>query len=181
MDEGIVLSHKVNRQFEQSGVPSDHCASVTILTMLFDRELVEAKLALNLIPSADMPKIAWDALEAGLDGPGIRRLAALEQPTAFEVGEVLPRASEEMGVSQLGAGEAALRVARRHAKEILESGDDPLRHTRDFENLWAQAGYPTEIASVGNLYDEVYVGEATGESENEIRSWVTARLKELIR
>jgi hypothetical protein len=149
--------------------------------MLFDRELIEAKLALNLIASADMPKIAWDALEAGLDGPGIRRLAALEQPTAFELAEVLPRASEEMGLSKLSTGEAALRVARRHATEILKSGDDPLRHTRDFENLWVQAGYPSEIASVGNLYDDVYVAEAMNESEEQIRNWLTARLKELIR
>ena len=37
--------------------------------MPFDREAVEAKLALNLIASADMPNIGCDALEAGLDGP----------------------------------------------------------------------------------------------------------------
>lgn len=35
--------------------------------MIFDRELIEAKLALGLIPSEDMPAVAWDALEAGLE------------------------------------------------------------------------------------------------------------------
>lgn len=43
--------------------------------MAFDREIIEVPLALELIGSSDMPKIAWDALEAGLDGPAIRRLA----------------------------------------------------------------------------------------------------------
>jgi len=33
-----------------------------------DRELVEAKLALDLIASADMPSVAWVAWEAGVDG-----------------------------------------------------------------------------------------------------------------
>jgi hypothetical protein len=149
--------------------------------MPFERELIEAKLALNLIGSADMPKIAWDALEAGLDGPGIRRLAALERPTFFEVRDVLPRASEEMGLSQLTIGEAALRLARQRASEILESGDDPLLHTKDFQHLWIQAGYPRELASVGNLYDDVYIADSSNQSEKRIRGWVTARLKDLIR
>jgi hypothetical protein len=34
----------------------------------FDRQLIEAKLALNLIASGDMPSIALDALEADLGG-----------------------------------------------------------------------------------------------------------------
>jgi hypothetical protein len=156
-------------------------ASFTIVGMPFERKLIEAQIALNLIASADMPRIAWDALEAGLDGPGIRRLAALERPTFFEVREVLPRASEEMGLSTVGMAEAALRVAKCRAAEILESGDDPLLHTRDFEHLWVRAGYPREIASVGHLYDDVYVAESMNESEKQIRNWVTARLRDLVR
>jgi hypothetical protein len=43
----------------------------------FDRDQIEARLALNLIASAEMPQIALGALEAGLDGKAIRRLAVL--------------------------------------------------------------------------------------------------------
>ena len=46
--------------------------------MTFEPEIVEAQLALNLIGTTDMPKLAQDALEAGFDGPGTRRLAALD-------------------------------------------------------------------------------------------------------
>jgi hypothetical protein len=77
----------------------------------FDRHLLEAKLALNLIASGDMPTIAWDALEAGLDGAATRRLAALEHPTYFEVAEVLPLVLQELELSQIPVQEAAQRMA----------------------------------------------------------------------
>lgn len=83
--------------------------------MPFDREQIEARLALDLIASADMPQIAQDALEAGLDGPGTLRLAILERPTYFEVAEVLPRVVNELGLAQITIGKAALRVAKETA------------------------------------------------------------------
>ena len=145
--------------------------------MSFDRELIEAKLALGLIPSEDMPTIAQDALEAGLDGPGIIRLAVLEHPTFFEVAEVLPKAKAEMALRDLSAGEAALRVAKSKAAEILESGVDPLLHIKDFEYLWIKADYPREIQSVGTLDDEVWVAESMGETKSQTRKWVIERLR----
>jgi len=53
--------------------------------MAFDREIIEATIALDLIPSEGMPAIAQDALEAGLDGRALVRLATLENPTYFQV------------------------------------------------------------------------------------------------
>jgi len=147
----------------------------------FDRELIEAQLALNEIPSKEMPRIAWDALEANLDGPAIRRLAALERPTAFQVAEVLPAAMREMGLSAISTGEGALRIGQRRASEILEKGEDPLASIRDFADLWIRAGYPSELRSVGNLHDEIWMAELTGQSESEIRKWVIERLKAIVR
>jgi hypothetical protein len=143
----------------------------------FDRELVEARIALNLIASADMPKVAWDALEAGLDGRGIRRLAALVQPTYFEIAEVLPRAKQELGLKEISIGEAALRVAKQIAGEILKSGDDPLRHVRDFESLWYRSNYAHEISSLGTLRDDVWVAQSAGRSDEEIRLELVSILK----
>lgn len=148
--------------------------------MTFDREIIEAQLSLDLIGSSDMPKIAWDALEAGLDGPGIRRLAALDSPTYFEVIEVLPRAMKEMGLVKVTSGVAALRLAKDWAKDILARGEDPLKHTRDFEHLWINAGYPRELQSVATLDDEVYIANGS-QSDDQIRRWVTERLQDLIR
>jgi hypothetical protein len=143
----------------------------------FDRQLIEAKLSLESIASADMPSIAWDALEAGLDTPAIRRLAALERPTYFEVREILPRVMQELEVSQIPQGEAALRLAKQIAQDILKSGGDPLQHLRDFESLWVRSNYAAEICSLGTLYDDVWIAESTGQSEKEIREWVIEHLK----
>ena len=147
--------------------------------MAFQPRSIEAKLALNLISSTEMPAVAWDALEAGLDGPAIRRLAALEFPTYFEICEVLPRAMEEMRLSKLDEGQAAVRLAKLRAQEILRTDADPLKHLRDFEHLWIQSHYCRELNDYGNLEDEVYVAGATGQTEQEVRAFVLDRLKKL--
>src|SRR3981081_3524 len=117
--------------------------------MPFDRELVEAQLALHHIGTTDMPKLAWDALEAGLDGPATRRLAALHFPTFFQVREILPKAMQEWGLTQLSREQAALRLAKRRAREILQSNEDPLQHASGFYQLWFQAGYCAELREYG--------------------------------
>lgn len=104
--------------------------------MSFDPRFVEAQLALNRISSTDLPRIAWEAIEAGLNGPAIRRLAALDAPTFFELREILPAAMNEMHLIKLDKGEAALRLARARAIYILTSNSDPLRHLRDLELMW---------------------------------------------
>jgi len=147
--------------------------------MAFNPRVVEAQLALNLISSTDMPRLAWDALEAGLDGPALRRIAALEFPTFFEIQEVLPRAMQEMQFTKLDKAEAALRLARLRAQEILATNSDPFGHLRDFEHLWIEADYCRELQEYGNLDDEVYVARYTGQPEQEIRAWLMEKLKKL--
>jgi hypothetical protein len=147
----------------------------------FDRELIEAKLALDLIASAEMPDIAFQAWENGLDGKALSRLGALDRPTYFEVADVLPRVMKELGLSQISREEAALRMARRIAQEILQSGENPLHRLRDFQSLWIKAGYPHAISGLGTLYDDVWVAECTGQPEIEIRKSVVSVLKTFLR
>ena len=150
----------------------------TIVRVPFDRQLLEAKLALDLRPPADMPAVALDALEAGIDGKATMRLAVLERPTYFEVAEVLPRVMREWEVSRIPVGEAALRIARSIAQDVLRSGKDPLRYIRDFEELWIIADHSEELRSLGTLDDEVSI--AHGQPLTLIREWVTERLKNFI-
>jgi hypothetical protein len=117
----------------------------------FDREQIEARLALELIASADMPKMAQDALEAGLEGPATLRLAILENPTYFEVAEVLPRVVNELGLAHISLGEAGLRLAKKTARDILREGDDPLPVLQIFSSLWVRSNYAEEIQAVGHL------------------------------
>lgn len=147
--------------------------------MAFEPRMVEARLALNLISSADMPALAWDAIEAGLDGPAIRRMAALEFPTFFEIQGVLPKAMEEMRLFGLGEGEAGLRLAKLRAQEIIATNSDPFKHLWYFAHLWIHSHYCRELRDYGNLDDEVYVAKAMGKPEEEIRAWLLERLTSL--
>jgi hypothetical protein len=147
--------------------------------MAFEPRVVEARLALNLISSTEMPKLAWEALEVGLDGPAIRRLAAFEFPTFFQVHEVLHQAMEEMRLARLDKAEAALQLAKLRAQEILATNVDPFKHLRDFEHLWIEADYCRELQGYGNLDDDVFVARSMGQPEQEIRAWLMERLKKL--
>jgi hypothetical protein len=148
--------------------------------MHFNRRIIEARLALKLITSDDMPKLAWEAMEAGHDGPGLRRLGAMIKPSWSEVESVLPNALKEMQLADITVEEAAYRLVKQRAQEILDSGKDPLRFTREFELLWIHAGYPKEIQAFGTLDDEVNVARQMGRSDDDIRSWLNKTLKELV-
>ena len=93
---------------------------------------------------------------------------------------MLPRLMEELGLTQIPIGEAAVRVAKQIAREILNSGDDPLRHIRDFESLWVRSDYADQISSLGTLYDDVWIAQCTGRSDEETRNWVTSVLKDFV-
>jgi hypothetical protein len=122
-------------------------------SVTFDSQLVEAKLALKMIDPREMPSLAWDALEAGLDGPFIRRLAALVNPSCWETDHIKSAFMAEAGIRRISIREASIRIARQLAIRILSEGLDPLAYTRDFELLWIRAEYPAEIQEVGCLDD----------------------------
>jgi hypothetical protein len=144
--------------------------------MPFDLHLVEARLALNRIGTTDFPKLAWDALEANFDGPATRRLAALDFPTIFEVNKVLPGAMREWGIAPITRAQAALRLAQRRTREILQSGTDPLKYTSEFYRLWRDSDYSRELADYGILDEDAYVAHISGQTYEEIRAWILEKL-----
>jgi hypothetical protein len=149
------------------------------ISMPFDHQLVEAQLALNRIGTIDMPKLAWEALEAGLDGPATRRLAALHFPTFFQVRELLPALLQEWRMTSLSPEDAALRLAKLRARQILECNEDPLKHANDFWNLWMESDYCAALDDYGPLADDVHVARSCGQTDDEIRAWLLERLKAL--
>jgi hypothetical protein len=86
---------------------------------------------------------------------------------------------EEMRLSRLDEGEAALRLAKAQAQEILRTNADPFKRLGDFEQLWIQSHYCRELQDYGNLEDEVYVAGAMGQTEQEVRARLLDRLKKL--
>lgn len=147
--------------------------------MPFDHDLVEAQLALHHIGTTDMPKLAWDALEGGLDGPATRRLAALHFQTFFQIREILPNVMQEWRMTPLSLEDTTLRLAKLRARQILQSNEDPLKHSNDFWNLWMEADYCPALHEYGPLADDVNVARHGGQSDDEIRAWLLEKLKTL--
>jgi hypothetical protein len=142
----------------------------------FDSQLVEAKLALGMIRPDEMPALAWDALEAGFDGPSIRRLAAMIKPSGWETDQIIPAFMAEAGMKSISRQEASTRVAVQLARRIVREELDPLAYTRDFELLWIRADYSTAIQEVGSLDDQKAVADYMGQSEVELREYARSVL-----
>jgi hypothetical protein len=147
--------------------------------MPFDHDLVEAQLALHHIGATDMPKLAWDALEVGLDGPATRRLAALHFPTYFQLRQILPAVMQEWRMTYLSPKDAAVRLAKFRARQILQNNEDPLKHTNDFWRLWVDSDYCSALHDYGPLADDVHVARESGQTDDQIRASVLVKLKAL--
>jgi hypothetical protein len=145
--------------------------------MTFDRQIIEAQIALGRIPPEDMTALAADALEAGLDGPAIRRMAALEKPSGWETDQVLARFMAEAGLRPIANNEAAIRLGRDLARRIVRENLDPLEHLGEFYSLYWQPDYPKELCDLGLLDDERCVFADLGHSEAEFLeyAWTTIR------
>jgi len=135
----------------------------------FDTKLIEAKLALGTIDSKDMPKVAWDALEAGLDGPSVRRMAAMNEPSGWESDQVLPQFMAETGLKVVSRRVASIRVGRELTLRILNEGLDPLAYLKDFEVLCVQADYAKVLWNAGSLDDQWAIEGYSEGSKNEVR------------
>lgn len=122
--------------------------------MPFDPKTFESEVALKLIPTERLPAVARDAMEAGFDGPNVVRMAILEPRYGWAIDQALPAMLAELGCHQLSPEEAALRLARERAKQLLQSGDDPLPSLSYFYRLMQMADYPDELIELGYLEDE---------------------------
>ena len=99
------------------------------------------------------------------------------------VATLLQKAKQEMGLQEVTKGEAARRVGKLLAKEILArcGGNNPLHLgcAKQFEWLWIKGGHSQELGSVGTLCHEIDLAKVKGQTISQIREWVTERLRAL--
>ena len=103
----------------------------------------------------------------------------VDSPTAFEVEKTLPQAVQEWRLARLSPEQAAVRLAKRRAREILQSNDDPLRRAGDFDQMWVEAGYCKELAEYGPLAEWVYIARCSDQTDDQIRASLLEKLKAL--
>ncbi len=107
-----------------------------------------------------MPQFAADALEAGYDGPALRRLAGLVRPASSEVGNLFKEALLEVGNVKIASKEQALIfLSRITAADIVEGRIEPLHGAELLAAYAMQAGYPPFLAEFLELADMPRWGE----------------------
>ena len=112
---------------------------------------------LERLSSEDLPSVAWDALEIGFDGPALRRVAALDKPSSFEVGELFRKALSEMGKSALSKPEAAMLLAKEIAQQVISGNKKPLEGASEIWRLACQSDFPEQITIFGALDVDCYI------------------------
>ena len=65
--------------------------------MSFDPATFEAEVALRLIPTEQLPRVAQNPLEEGLDGPHVLRMAILEPDAGWAIDQALAPMLVELG------------------------------------------------------------------------------------
>ena len=81
----------------------------------------------------DVPNVASDALERGLDSPGLRYLAGLQRPTSRDIGNAFDEACSQLGIAPATDEVVeqkriwnATQIARRISDQILNGTLDPV-------------------------------------------------------
>jgi hypothetical protein len=93
-------------------------------------DTVAAKWVLGLIPSEALPRIATDALEAGLDSPPLRQLAGELHPTLAEAGPLFEEILDQVGVGIPDRSQAGLILAKAYAAHITDGTLSPYEGAR---------------------------------------------------
>lgn len=127
---------------------------------LFNPDLFVTKWYCSKVSPEDMPQFAADALEAGYDGPALRRLAGLIRPTSRDVDDLFERALREIGTVRVQSKEQAyIFLSRQTAIDIVEGRIEPLRGAEILARHAMALGYPEFISEFLQLSEMPYWGE----------------------
>ena len=132
-------------------------------------DLVAAKWALGRVASEALPRIAVDALEAGLDTPSLRRLAGELHPLLAETGPLFEEVLWELGVAIPDKSRAALFIAKSYSTQITEGSLSPYEGARE---IWQ-----IELAVVTKLGPFVYWASEWEEADSSRRKECEAAIR----
>ena len=126
----------------------------------FNPDLFVAKWYCSEVWSEDMPAFAADALEAGYDGPALRKLAGLIKPTSVDIGDLFKQSLTEIGTVTIhNREEAALLLARTTARNIVNGQMDPIAGCNVLAGLAHALDYPPYLNRFYELADLPQWGE----------------------
>jgi hypothetical protein len=135
-----------------------------------DTKLAAARWSLGYLSSEDLPQIALVWLQAGLDSPTTRILAADSQPIMSEVGPMFERVLAEHGIQVPTPALATIQLAQHVAHEIIVGIKAPHVGASEIAVLSRdnqEANLPLTFAGLASEYEDFddvqhlkYYGEA---------------------
>lgn len=123
----------------------------------FAPDRVGARWYAGKINESDWPTIAQAALEAGFDGPSLRRLAGLEEVNHWEASKLIQPALGELGAKKLSPNEAFDWCARDICDEIVNGTRDPIKGADELWRDMLRLNYYPE--NLRGIFDEVEMEE----------------------
>jgi len=93
-------------------------------------DLIAAYWSLEQLPTERLPEIAQEALEEGLDSPSLRILAGERGATMSELNSLFKSSLSELNIEIPPIREAAMHIARHHAKNITSGRVSPIEGAR---------------------------------------------------
>jgi hypothetical protein len=106
---------------------------------------VVAEWSLGLYPPERMPMLAVWALEEGFDGPALRELAGLTNPTRSGQGALIERALQELGKEPLDSSNAGRVLALLLCNEIVSGKVSPYEGARRIWSTYDSCGMPKSL------------------------------------
>jgi len=92
-----------------------------------DLESAASFWTLGLLRNEDLPAVAADALEAGVDTPALRILAGERDPDVDELNRLFSKALEESSIERPDRPVAIANAAKYYAERILSGDWSPYR------------------------------------------------------
>jgi hypothetical protein len=152
----------------------------SLMKETFNPDSFVAKWYCSKVGPEDMPRFAADALEAGYDGPALRRLAGLIKPTSRDVGDLFRNALLEIGKVKIQSKEQAVfSLSRETAADILQGRIDPVRGAEILARYAGMLGYPAFLVEFLQL-SEMPHWEEYAPNEQRLTQDILAQARELL-
>lgn len=117
-------------------------------------QVAVAKYLIGDLPIEQLPNLASDAIENGIDASTVIEIAGIKNPNYFVIQELMPKFLGELGLPPLSKEEAGLYLAKADARKIVSGEMDPEAGAKELERLWFKLEcFPKELQNF-SLADE---------------------------
>jgi hypothetical protein len=143
-----------------------------------DASAFQARWELQDLPSEDLPAVAAQLLQAGIESPDVVELAGMTRPIRSEAAPVVARALAELGLPPMDRTAALWRLAYEYARRIADSEIPPRDGAGALWGICNDLGLPEALRYF--VYLAADYGEGPDDPQTEA-AWFDAKITECAR